>query len=276
MKKLLSFFALSLILIVIVSSCGKKISPEDEVRNYSKYFLEKLSANQLDSLMDTYADISFADSIVPLQSDTIIIAESTPGNFDVTLMDGVTLKVNRDDEGKITVKESRGLFAFPADKVEIAKKTGMANDSISDKALANRLKDKDFFEFIHNQIEEKKNSILSYTKNLTITKNIAYMMDTGSGYYTITNNTDKDIKGSDYNMIFKYTFIGMGIVNSSTISEKGKDIPAKGSVRIPKDFTGHHVVEFRGIKINIPEEELLSNYIPFTGKEYQEYLSSKK
>ena len=260
----------------LIASCGKKATPEDEVRNYGKYFVEKLSANQLDSLIDTYPDLSLADSIVPLQSDTIIIAESTPGNYEVTLMDGVALKVNRNDDGKITVTESRGLFAFPADKVEVAKKTGMANDSISDIALANRMKDNDFFEFINKQIEEKKNSLLSYNKKLTITKSPAYMLDTGSGYYTVTNNTDKDIKGSDYNMIFKYTYLGMGITSSSTRSETGKDIPAKGSVRIPKNYTGHDFVEFKGIKINIPEEELLSNYIPFTGKEYQEYLDSKK
>ena len=191
-------------------------------------------------------------------------------------MDGVSLKVGFDEEGNISVAESQGLFAFPTDKVEIAKKTGMANDSISDKDLADRMKDNDFFEYINKQVEEKKNSILSYTKKITVTKSPKYMMDSGSGYYTITNNSDKDIKGSDYSLIFKYTYIGMGIMSSNIRMEKGKDIPAKGSVRIPKTFSGHDGVALNGIKFNIPEEELLANYIPFTGKEYQEYLDSKK
>lgn len=106
------------------------------------------------------------------------------------------------------------------------------------------------------------------------------MMDSGNGYFTITNNSDKDIKGSDYNIVYKYTYIGyvpgVGMMPSSRRLEKGKDVPAKGSIRIPQGFSGRDAVEIVGIKFNIPEEELLANYIPFTGKEYQEYLDSKK
>lgn len=280
MKKLMSFCALLLIMSVGVISCGNKISPEDEVRNYGKYFLEKLSANQLDSLKASYPDITKADSIVPVQSDTIIVVESVPGNFDMTLAKGITLKVTRSEDGNISVTESKGLFAFPADKMDIAQKTGLTNDSISDKVLADRMKDKDFFEYINKQVEQKKNSILSFSKRLTVTKSPMYMMDSGSGYYTITNNTDKDIKGSDYNMIFKYTYIGyipgVGTMPSNTSIEKGKDIPAKGSIRITRYFSGHDGIEFKGIKINIPDEEVIAKYVPFTGKEYQEYLNTKK
>lgn len=268
MKKLLSFFALSLILIVIVSSCGKKISPEEEVRNYSKYFLEKLSANQLDSLMDTYADISFADSIVPLQSDTIIIAESTPGNYDVTLMDGVTLKVNRDDEGKITVKESRGLFAFPADKMDIAQKTGMANDSISDKVLADRMKDENFFTSIKNSINKIIN-IGSYHP----VKTPLYMIDSGSGYYPIKNSTNKKIDGSDYKIRLYEQNPRYGD-NSRLVN--GYDIQPNSTYNFEIGFSGFYFIVIKGIKWVIPEEEVIKKYVSFTGNEYQEYLDSEK
>lgn len=259
----------------LIVSCGKKSSPEEEIKDYGKYFVEKLKANQLDSLKNSYPGITEADSIVPIKSDTIIVAQITPGEYDLTLAEGVVLKVSRSEDGNISVTDSKGLFAFPSNKLEIAKKTGMASDSLSDKDLANRFKDKDFFDYMDKQIEEKKNSILTYTNRLTVTKEPAYMMDSGSGYYTITNNTDQNIKGSDYSMIFKYTYMGYGS-SSSTKTEPGKDIPAKGSVQIVKGFSGHDFVEFKGIIINIPEEELFKTFIPFSGNEYQEYLDSKK
>ena len=151
MKKL--FFLLGVSFMVggmLLSSCdgGKKLTPEDEVRNYGKNFVEKLSANQLDSLTASYPDLVNAESLVPVQSDTILVAETAPGQFNVTLAEGITLKVNRSDDGNITVTESKGLFTFPDDKIELAKKTGMWDDNLSDDQLNDRLKDDDFFDYL--------------------------------------------------------------------------------------------------------------------------------
>ena len=59
-----AFFVMLFAGIGLLASCGKKTTPEEEVRNYGKYFVEKLNANQLDSLTASYPDISKADSIV--------------------------------------------------------------------------------------------------------------------------------------------------------------------------------------------------------------------
>lgn len=145
MKKLLFAF----LPLMLLCACGvMKKSPEEEVRNYGKYFVEKLSANQLDSLINSYPDLAKADSIMPIQSDTIIVAETAPGLFDMTLADGIVLKVSRDDGGNITVTESRGLFAFPPDKVEIANKTGMWNKSLNDAQASERIHDEEFFKWL--------------------------------------------------------------------------------------------------------------------------------
>ena len=125
---------------------GNKLTSEEEVRNYGKYFVEKLSANQLDSLKYTYPDLAVAESLVPVSSDTIVVIETNPGQYDGTLAKGITLKINRLEYGNITVTESKGLFAFPADKVDIAKKTGMITEATNELQKSQLLKNEKFFQ----------------------------------------------------------------------------------------------------------------------------------
>ena len=152
MKKFLFYFNISIAFIGILYSCDsskkqspkENINPEEDVRNYGRYFIEKLSANQLDSLKASYTDIAKADSLVPFKSDTIMVVETSPGQYDMTLAEGISLKVIRSDDGNISVTESKGLFAFPTDKVDIAKKTGMWDENLSDTKINERLNDVDF------------------------------------------------------------------------------------------------------------------------------------
>lgn len=257
----------------LLGSCGKKTTPEEEVRNYGKYFIEKLTANQSDSLINSYPDIAKADSIMPINSDTLLVVESALGQYDVTLAEGITLKVSRTDDGKILVNESKGLFAFPADKVDIAKKTGMWDENLSDAHLNERLKDEEFFNRIKNNTMDVSKIITA--SKFHVTKYPEYGMDSGKGYFTLTNHSDKPIKGSDYSVSIRHIDDRFG---SSTWNEKGKDIPANGSIKLSSSFHGHTVgYDFKGIKWNISKDELQKKFrSPYTGKEYQEYLDSKK
>lgn len=265
---------------MLISSCGgnKKLTPEDEVRNYGKYFVEKLEANQLDSLKAGYPDIVIADSIIPLQSDTIMVMESGPGQYDMTLAEGVTLKVSRSEDGKIMVTESKGLFAFPADKVDIAKKTGMWDDKLSDAQLKERMKDEEFFKTVGKKTQISTNKILSVSKphyGRIISEGSGYT----EGYQTITNNSDLDISGADYSIVkheYKTADWGSNDEYDRNKTEKGQDIPAHGSIKIKIGVSFTSGTEVKGVKWNISEEELSNRLIRFTGKEYQEYLDSKK
>ena len=256
-------FATILMLIAgigLIASCSKKATPEEEVRNYGKYFVEKLNANQLDSLTASYPDISKADSIVPLQSDTILVVETAPGQYDLTLAEGVALKVNRSEDGNITVEESRGLFAFPADKVEIAKKTGMVNDSISDKLMGERIKDDDFFKYVDDGIKKSKSKLLTIKGG------------------TVTNNSQQVIDGKDYKVIKNFYVHGnyFSPGGSSNTYSNGKTLKPGESMKISLVQALMGWETLTGIKWQIPDEEIIVKYIPFTGKEYQEYLDSKK
>lgn len=278
MKKFATILMLFIGLGLIVS-CGKKATPEDEVRNYGKYFVEKLNAGQLDSLKSSYPDISKADSIVSLQSDTIIVKESAPGQFEIVLMDGVTLTVVRADDGSISVAESKGLFVFPEDKVSLSKQTGMWDDKLSDTQLSERMKDEEFFKYIQDQIKNKTSNIITVTK-LTWPKEYANDPYDFPGNYegtqTITNHSDIPLDGSEYSFIRKEEFCYQGVDEKETKIEKGKPIPANGSIKVNSWLNRNGESVVNSIKWNLTPEQLQEKFVSFTGNEYQEYLDSKK
>ena len=280
MKKILLILNLSIAFIVMLCSCGgKKTSPEEEVRNYGKYFVEKLNANQLDSLTASYPDIAKADSIVSLQSDTIIVKESAPGQFEIVLMDGVTLTVVRADDGSISVAESKGLFVFPEDKVSLSKQTGMWDDKLSDTQLSERMKDEEFFKYIQDQIKKKTSNIITVTK-LTWPKEYANdpyaFVGNYEGTQTITNHSDIPLDGSEYSFIRKKEFCYQGVDEKETKIEKGKPIPANGSIKVNSWLNRNGESVVKSIKWNLTPEQLQEKFASFTGNEYQEYLDSKK
>lgn len=291
MKKILN----TLIILIgagLIVSCGKKTSPEEAVREYGKYFVEKLNSNQLDSLKISYPDLAMADSIVPIISDTIIVAEIASGQYDLTLAEGITLKINHADDGTITVTESKGLFSFPADKVDIAKKTGMWDDNLSDAQINERIKDEEFFTWFNEFMQRNSSSVLS----LELGKK-KQNKKWGPGDYDdqdellvqevleikISNNSDNYVYGKDYVVnygILKDTSMDPDIKSSKIISKNkpGVDIQPNDSVVITlsTDYNmwGFNIVNPK-IELKNSNDNKLKNY-QATGKEYQEYLKSTK
>lgn len=257
---------------LIASSCGgsQKLTPEQEVRNYGKYFTEKISVGQLDSLKITYPDILLADSLTPLKSDTILVVETVPGKYELTLAEGVLIKLVRTDDGNITVEESRGLFAFPDDKVKIARKTGMWDNKLNDAELNKRMKDKDFFDYI------AKNKTVNPKNIITIGKRIVDYEDPNLGttdnHLILTNNTDIPISGADYKIPYHWEVWE----DQGNDAYDGKDLPPHGTARINWSEGAEGDREFKAIKWNLTPKQLQEKFGAFTGNEYQEYLDSKK
>ena len=217
---------------------------------------------------------------MPITSDSIIVAEIAPGQFDVTLSEGITLKVNLSEDGNLTVTESKGLFAFPADKVDIAKKTGMWDDTLNDAELSKRMDQQEFFDYIAKKANKAANNILSVGKKMIVT---GYEYDVVEiGYYTITNNTDQTIYPKDYKMEF-LDEIASCEEEKRTVkhSSPGKKIDPKSTIKVPSSRTDRfcnyeetdHLV---GVTILLTPEEIQERFAKFTGNEYQEYLNSKK
>lgn len=258
-----------LAIILLLSSCGSgKPAPEEEVRVYGKYFVEKLASNQLDSLKSSYPDITAADSIAAFKSDTILVTETSQGKYDVKLAEGVVLKATRSEDGVIQVTSSKGVFTFRSDLVDLARKTGMWQDSLSDKQLSERMKDEEFFKQIRNN---NKNRL---SKLLVIGKSPGYP----GGNQSVTNKSDKTIDGSDYNIVKAMYIRGNYFSPGRTVysSVKGKTLKPGESMRVRVEVAMMGVENLENIKWLLPDEQLISKYVTFSGKEYQEYLDSKK
>ncbi|MDE7424892.1 MAG: hypothetical protein K2N51_14590 [Lachnospiraceae bacterium] len=270
---------ITLIVLALLMSCGKnaeKDSLEEEVRNYGKYFIEKLANGQIDSLKFTYPEIIMADSLSQIIEDSIRITEISSGKYKVVLSDNVSLTVNRSDDGKITISESTGLFAFPLDKLEIAKKTGMLDSTLNDKQIAERLNDEGFFKYL-DSLNKKKT-----TKLLTVTefKTDAPSMGTASeeGWQTIINNTDVPFDGSEYSIIFEeggFWYYEDTGVESKTYKKKGNPIPARGSIKINTTAGYHYYSLVKDIKINLTPDQIRKRFMKYTGTEYSDYLASE-
>lgn len=279
MKTLNTLWLLAIGLLIISCSGEKKITPQEEVRNYGKYFVEKLSANQLDSLKSTYPDIAIADSIVPLKSDTVIVVETTPGHYRLTLAEGVDLTANRADDGTISITGSKGLFAFPEEKVDLAKKTGMWDDNLSDAQLNERMKDEEFFKYIQNQIKKKTSNIIQIGK-FSYSSQVEDMFKDSAipapGSQTLTNLSEIPLDGSEYTIVREEYFCAQGVDEKGKTTEKGKAIPSRGSIKIKAEKSNRSGNLVKEIKWKLTPQQLQEKFAPFTGKEYQEYLESKK
>ncbi len=284
-KKRNRYIIIALIVVVILGGVGyllfgvgKKVTPEEQVRSYAKYFIEKVSLNQIDSLKETYPDISMADSLVQIKSDSILVRELTPGRFEATLAPKVKIEVNRNEDGKINVVHSYGLFAYPSKQQEIALQTGLYKDSLNDIEITTRMKDKEFFDYI-----EKKNKKLTAS---ILKKGKPGHFDGRYIYNYVTNLTDQPIKGSDYSVTFKDSWWSFALAveygdDNGGITKyavrQGKDIPPHGTVTFKREWEGDNWNgDIQKIELKIPEEELLKRFAPFKGNEYKEYLDSKK
>ena len=266
---------------LFVVSCGPK--PEEQVKEFAVKFGDSVNTSQKDSIQKYYPDFQLTDSLnnVPLGDITVEPGEN-PEDF-LVKYSPETYMIIKNDKGQIQVLESKGLLAFPADKVDIAKKTGMWDDSILDVELAIRMDDEDFFDFISKKTNFNPDKILIVGKKFIETGE----EDNGRrwdrhGYYTITNNTSQTIKSTDYNMNFRDdTYAGDELDESKKYSEPGKEIAPNGTIRIESNkfmvatWNGdeHHLV---GVTILLTPEEIQERFVSFSGNEYQEYLDSKK
>lgn len=283
MRKSLPFCLIALCLVTV--SCkseqqkkteNSKDNPE-AVKMFSAKFARFAAENNTDSLTAMYPDMTPADSVrLIYQSDSISVTpETRDSTFLVKLAKGVTLNVRINPNGKINVTDSHGLFHFNNEKMNIAKKTGMYDPSLSDLALAKRFKDEDFFKYI---AQKKKKS----TKILSIGK-----YDYENGELTpIINNTDQRINANDYlvQMTDKDAILGDGEYMDDMIkgwkkkkyTKKGKTIPPHGKVYYQCNTGRISSTRVTGIILKIPQDELERRFFTFTGKEYQDYLNSMK
>ena len=270
MKKLFYFAACGLSLMVIACGGGKK----QEVKTFAETFAGYVNNNQMDSIKMVYPEANF-ESFASIDPDSIEIDEND-GIYRVSFAGGKWIDVSINEEGIPTVVSSNGVANLPVDKIEIAKKTGMINDSIPDIEKVNRLNDEDFFKWLRKNAQKNFEGALSVTATTKTGRMLGEGLFEKSTTISIKNNTNHDFSAKDY--AISYTGVG------ANESEKG------GSFKISQGTPGIDIkageTKTKSIKstvsakkptavLKMPVEEYMTKYYTPTGNEYQEYLSSK-
>ena len=254
----------------------------DEVIAFAKDFARKLASGTKDAVKDVYPGIANAPALQSLNGDSVIVVPTGAGQFDVTLINGATIKINRSPKGEIRVTDSKGLFKFSSDKVKTAKKTGMWDDNLSDLQMAERMNDEGFFKYV-------KNKTKAPSKIVSLGKYIEGPPTGGSSFFgdqVIVNNTNIPVDGKDYVIVYRVAgfYEDYGLPNKNgeyagewTETRPGKPIPANGTIKITTGGHGAFGEQIIGVKMKLSSEKIREKFgKPLTGNEYQEYLTTKK
>lgn len=266
---------------VAISGCKKDRDARPEtshqvsnlsIDEFSDYFADKLAKNQLDSLWFFYPGLVKADSVSYRPTGLPpVIKELSKDTYEVKLSPTVRLIVKRDAEGKLTVAESFGLFAFNENDRALAVSTGLWNDSLPDLQMSDRMADKNFFEYI------KSKGTVKVTDLVAVESPRFPYPDAPTGVQPIRNLTEYTIDGNDYTVTYHRE-----TAHSSQAEGESGNFFVDGKTIAPGDTVGFEVVNsasnitmVTGVKFKLSQEELLAKYRPFTGKEYEEYLQLK-
>lgn len=142
-------FWLSVAIVALLLAIGgyflfsPKANDIEEVRKFATNFANKVRMNQVDSVHSLYPAAELCDSFsVDFNDENVEVTETdTPGEFAVTL-GNADFKVEKTEDGKMTVTESHGLFAYSESKMALAKGAGGIDPKLDDVQNAKRLKNR--------------------------------------------------------------------------------------------------------------------------------------
>ena len=279
--KRLSFVACVMSVLALVS-CGGASSEDakekalDSVKVFAVDMATKVSKNQKDSVVMAYADAAKADSLaLTFVADSVKVSEIDSVTFTADFGGGKIIGVKKDAQGKLTITESKGLFAYPDKDLDFAKKTGMWADSLTDAQFAERMATKEEFRKYLMQNFNVPNP-------LVLTKKTPYVHEgefTADFYvknkYVVTNKSDKPVSGKDYKMALRWYYAQSD--SRSTEYRAGKDIMPGGTATF--EWTGDYYIILENVSLKYNNtnkaQQFEENFQP-KGDEYQKFLDSKK
>lgn len=269
MKKL---FVWGLMLMAFVASCsdGKKKEFAEQVAGYVK-------GNEVDELKEVYPEaefdsIGFAKDFEEIEIEPVKGTDRVRANFGkVAYMEFVEEK-----DGTMTIVESAGLAAFPQEKLDIAKKTGMVKKGMTDIEMDELMKDSSFFAWIARK--SSPDNIISITPGKCIVTPRKYAEGMNSTWsLTLTNNSNVDIQGSDYTIGYTASIpqSSDGTVPNAIVpySHDGMDLKKGESKTITITRIADRLSNAK-IKWNISPVQL-TKFAGYSGNEYAEYKKEK-
>lgn len=268
---------LLLALVAVMASC----SGNSEVKQFAIDFADKVSKNQVDSIRAFYPDAAKIDSFaLDFNPDSIVVTETeTPNVFRVSFSSNKNMLVQRADDGKLTVKESHGLYAISPKEMDFALKTGWVKQDMPDVQLATQMADTAFVSFLAKKAKETlKSNLVVKGWDCTWTWGLEAL------FVVIENKGDVDVSANDY-----------AVKSMVDVRDNWGGIPPqRGHVSVA-DVKAHETKKMRinmaeypdpesksqinvrsTISTIISDEDAINKYLIPTGNEYKEYLESKK
>lgn len=250
-----------------LASCSDR---KDDVKKFAIDFGDKVSQNNLDSVRLLYPDAEDADSLALdfYEGDITIENGDTENEYIVTYNEKASMVVKMYDDGKIKVKNSRGLFAYPQDDIAFAKAVGGIKGRMNDKEVAEvmgnmvGLKSKLFQQYV----DSRKNAlqVLPYVNSYCEGEYC-------EGYYPIKNNSAEPFEAGSYTVNIKEYVYSTDETFRKT--RQGSSIPAYGTANF-KVETCESDIKVTGVNIPTPPmSQFLKFYTP-TGNEYKEYMAN--
>ena len=289
-------FLLTIAMTVMLSALSSCDKTHDQVIEFLTQLQTAQQSGDKGMIAQLYPAAAGADSLsIKFNPETMKVESATGDTITAELDDGTNLVLVRQANGSLQAVASHGLFAYPADRLDLAQKTGQYKPSLNDAENAQRMTDTLFTKWMQPKIDEKLNSLVKITKStLKITDD--YYTRTRFVHYivSVTNNTDYEIGANEYtisvNELSDYWFdeyrcYGTGGIDRKTERKSktltGKPIPAKGTASYAwtrsfeeLSFSGYDNFRIQ-CTLNYTPSQAISSLCDFTGNEYEEYLTTK-
>ena len=274
-KKVYCTVFIFIVLTAILASCS---SAKKEVAKFAADFATKVSKNQKNSLLDVWPDVAKADSLALSFNVDSIDVEPTQneGQFKVNF-GNADMIVTVAENGKMTVGESNGLFAWPEDKVSMALATGWIKKDLNDMQKQERFADS---LFINHLADKLMDGLKTKLKASCMTSSINNQEGTATYTITVKNDNDFDIPADAYCFALTemgFNFDTMNDVPVRTNTLGGVKVQAKGIAKCP--VPGTYDYEYSSLRVSVKieynNEQAIKNLLKPTGNEYEEYLKTK-
>ena len=273
-------FLLTIAMTVMLSALSSCDKSHDQVIEFLTQLQTAQQSGDKGMIAQLYPAAAEADSLsIKFNPETMKVESATSDTLTAELDDGTNLVLVRQANGSLQAVASHGLFAYPADRLDLAQKTGQYKPSLNDAENAQRMTDKEFTDKLYEKVMKQ------VKKQITVSEEIVQDNFEGCKLWQITirNGTDMELAAKDYNINIKETSV-INIWEEMRAVEEvraqttipGQTIAPKGTIQIMhKDGGGAGCVSiYANLIYNLSKEKVMSTY-HFTGNEYEEYLATK-
>lgn len=265
--------------LMTVTSCT---SPDDTAaRGFVTRIINNFTKPNADSVRVLYpgAEKCTAFHTRLLESKDLKLKAGSDGEWTCSVGDSLRIifvEGKDENEGVFTIKESYGFANFGADCIRFALGTGWVDKSMNDVAMAERIADKSFVEWLGKDFIEsvKKNIKCQKTKTFGDERDEGKWICADGIVVTVSNYNDYPVPGECYEILAVETSPGM---RTDSVFQPGDDLPPHAKVPVRVEI--FHTLDSKvSQKLSFVDANLLNliyrNYKP-KGTEYRDFKKQK-